>query len=153
MENLFNEDAKENTPEVKAEDVISAPETKEEPAAPVAEEAPAKAEEAKSVPTNNDVIGVPSYDKPRTQEAVGPLSTGALGTVTKTQAPKKAAPAKREKNAETVAINSTKNVSWMGIGKVVKGINFVSPADAEQWLTRDHVTKLTPEQVAKEYGL
>ena len=53
----------------------------------------------------------------------------------------------------TVAIYSTKNVVWEGVGKVSKGYNIVTKAQAEKWLTIKHVRLATPEEVAQEFGL
>lgn len=53
---------------------------------------------------------------------------------------------------ETVAIYSTKNVSWPGVGKVLKGYNIVTKANAKKWLKRDHVRSATPEEVARSFG-
>lgn len=52
---------------------------------------------------------------------------------------------------ETVAIYSTRNVSWPGIGVIHKGYNIVTAEQAEQWLTRKHVRSATPQEVAQEY--
>lgn len=52
----------------------------------------------------------------------------------------------------TVAIHSTKNVIWESVGKVEKGYNIVKKAEADKWLTRDHIRLATPEEVAREYG-
>jgi hypothetical protein len=41
----------------------------------------------------------------------------------------------------------------MGVGQVKIGINYVTPDEAKEWSKRDHITVLSPEQVAKEYGL
>jgi hypothetical protein len=61
--------------------------------------------------------------------------------------------AQSEKTAvEKVAIHSTRNVSWLGVGKVLKGYNIVSKESAEKWLTRDHTRLATPEEVASEYN-
>lgn len=57
-----------------------------------------------------------------------------------------------DKRKLTVAIHSTKNVVWEGVGKVEKGYNIVSKAEADKWLTRSHVRLATPEEVAREYG-
>lgn len=54
---------------------------------------------------------------------------------------------------DKVAIYSSRNVSWQGVGKVSKGYNIMTKDKAEQWLTRDHTRIATPEEVAKEYGL
>jgi len=59
-------------------------------------------------------------------------------------------PAKAVK--ETVALHSTKNVVWEGVGKVEKGYNIVKKSEADRWLTRDHIRLATPEEVAREYG-
>jgi hypothetical protein len=62
-----------------------------------------------------------------------------------------------EKNAtvdekETIAIYSTKNVSWSGVGKVSKGYNIVTKGNSKKWLERNHVRIATPEEVAREFG-
>jgi hypothetical protein len=59
-------------------------------------------------------------------------------------------PATDEK--ETVAIYSTKNVSWPGVGKVLKGYNIVTKGNSKKWLERNHVRIATPEEVAREFG-
>jgi hypothetical protein len=66
--------------------------------------------------------------------------------------PKKTTTSTKPKK-ETVAIYSDRNVSWVGVGKIVKGYNIVTPAQAEQWLTRNHVRKATPEEVASQFGV
>ena len=62
----------------------------------------------------------------------------------------KTRPAKAEK--ETVALHSTKNVVWEGVGKVEKGYNIVEKSAADKWLTRGHIRIATPEELAREYG-
>jgi hypothetical protein len=62
-------------------------------------------------------------------------------------------PVQSEKSTvEKVAIHSTRNVSWIGVGRVLKGYNIVSKESADKWLTRDHVRIATPEEVASEYN-
>jgi hypothetical protein len=53
---------------------------------------------------------------------------------------------------ELVALFSTRNVFWQGVGKVNFGYNIVSRDVAEQWLTRNHVREATPQEVLKEFG-
>lgn len=60
------------------------------------------------------------------------------------------APAERK---ETVALFSTRNVSWEGVGKLEKGYNIVKKLEAEKWLTRSHVRLASPEELAREYGV
>jgi DNA-binding protein H-NS len=54
---------------------------------------------------------------------------------------------------ETVAIYSDRNVAWTGVGKIAKGYNFVTPEQAKNWLTRNHVREATPEEVASQFGV
>ena len=54
---------------------------------------------------------------------------------------------------DIVAVFSTKNVTWSGVGKVYRGYNIVSQEEADKWVTRDHIRLATPQEVAKEYGL
>lgn len=96
---------------------------------------------------------IPEEKAEEVVQALSPLSTGAIGAVS---VPKPKKPRKVEapkKDSVKVAVKSTKNVSWAGVGQVKIGINYVTPEQAEQWKTRDHITLLQPEDVAKEYGL
>jgi hypothetical protein len=144
-----------NDPAVEA--VVEAPKVEQ---APVVEETPVvealKVEEAPVEPAKDEepkaTITAPSYEGKSEKEVLGSAGNGAIGTETKKVEPKKAAPAKSAKSEKTVALKSTKNVTWTGVGKVSKGINIVSEAEAAQWLTRDHITEVTPAEVAKEFG-
>jgi len=143
MENNFNN---QETPKVE-EPAIKAPEVVVE-AAVVVEETPAPVVEEKV----EDVIKAPAYSAPVEQvPALAPVANGVIGTGTADKPVKKVLTPKPAKE-DTVAIKSTKNVTWLGVGKVSKGINIVSKAEAAEWLTRDHVTKVEPEEVAKEFG-
>lgn len=64
-------------------------------------------------------------------------------------------PAKAEKkiSKDTVAVYSSKNISWQEVGKVSKGYNIVSKEMSKQWLKRKEIRIATPEEVAKEFGL
>ena len=105
--------------------------------------------EEKEVITNVQGKGKPSVGKP----ALTPVENGAIGTGTVQPVVKEAAKkAVSEDKEETVALHSTKNVVWQGVGKVSRGVNIVSKTAAEQWMTRSHITVLTPEQVAKEFN-
>lgn len=101
----------------------------------------------------NDEPVIPEEKAEEIVQALAPLSTGAIGAVSvpKPKKPKKVETPK--KDSVKVALKSTRNVTWPGVGKVLTGINYVTPEQAEQWKTRDHITLLSPEDVAKEYGL
>lgn len=69
---------------------------------------------------------------------------------TKTTKPKSS---KKKEEDKIVAVFSTKNVTWNGVGKVYRGYNIVTQEEADLWATRSHIRVATPEEVAKEFGL
>jgi hypothetical protein len=54
---------------------------------------------------------------------------------------------------EKVAVYSSRNVSWDGVGTIKRGYNIMTKTKAEKWLTRMHTYLATPEEVAKEFDL
>ena len=81
------------------------------------------------------------------------VENGVLGSTKVKPAAPKPVVKKAQKKEETVAIYSSRNVTWNGVGKVYIGYNIVSKDASEQWLKRDHTRLATPEEVAKEFGL
>lgn len=79
------------------------------------------------------------------------IVNGAIGS---TGADRKAkpAPAVAEPEPKTVAVFSSKNISWTGVGKLRSGYNILTERQAEHWLTRKSVRLATPEEVAKEFN-
>lgn len=111
-------------------------------------------EEVVEAPKAEDVIvsAEPVESAPEVQPALAPVANGVIGSsVAEKKAKKPAAPAKSSKG-DTVALFSTKNVSWVGVGKVTKGFNIVSKAEADKWVTREHIRLVTPEELAKGFG-
>lgn len=146
MENYSYNPAEDTVEETPA--VVETPVVEEPAVEPVKEEV--KIEEPKA--EVSEAITTPSYQAPEEKQALGSVADGVIGATSAPKAPKKQAQPKPAKEAKTVAIKSTKNVSWVGVGKVSKGINIVSKSEADQWLTRDHITLVTPEQVKSEFG-
>ena len=142
-------DAVVESPVVEEAPVVEAPVVEEAPAEPAKEEVKAeevKVEEPTAVGTNNFAR---SESEP---QALGSVVNGVMGVSTAPKsAPRKAA-AKPKATEEKVALHSTKNVTWEGIGKVYRGYNIVTKEAAEKWLTRSHIRTATPEEVAKEFG-
>jgi hypothetical protein len=85
--------------------------------------------------------------------ALGPIDSGAIGTLKVTAKEKAVKETKPEVKADMVAVFSTKNVSWSEVGDISKGYNILSKSQADKWLTRGHVRLATPEEVAEEYGV
>jgi len=78
---------------------------------------------------------------------------GAIGSGAAARSPKVKAVEPKVVKKETVALFSTRNVLWEGVGEIKKGYNIVDKAESVQWLKRDHVRTATPEEVAEEYGV
>ena len=129
--------------------------------APIVEEVtpePAQVEEAPAIveapeAEEQAVVGTDSF-APSTAEvqAVGSVADGAIGVASTPRPVKKSAPSKKKAAQDTVALHSTKNVTWPGVGKVYTGYNVVDKDAADQWLTRSHIRVATPDEVAKAFG-
>ena len=129
--------------------VVEASKVEEAPAEPAKEEAPAQP--VKEEPKPEAVINAPVNPGQREPQGLGSVSGGAIGATTTPRTPKPE-PVKSSSKKETVALYSTKNVTWSGVGKVYRGYNIVDKDAADQWLTRSHIRAATPEEVAKEFG-
>ena len=142
--------------EIKNDDVeITAEEltTTEELAADLGIEA--KIEEVKDDKQAEGVISAPEpVESVKKVPAIAPVADGVIGSasasVTKANKKPKAV---EGKEVEKVAVYSSKNVTWNGVGKVYVGFNIVTKDQADKWLTRSHTRLATPEEVAKEFGV
>ena len=108
--------------------------------------------------TNNEVIGsgtTSGKSKTKKVAAVGSVADGVIGSSTKTVTVSEPEVKAKPVVKETVAVYSTKNVSWDGYGHVKRGYNILPKDIAEKWVTiRSHHARLaTPEEVAKEFGV
>lgn len=110
----------------------------------------AKVEEAPATP---EVISAPEPSEIPTKPGIGLVGDGAMGSTTVPVAAKpKPAAKKAAVKEDTVAIHSTRNVTWSGVGKVYSGYNIVTKDQADKWLTRSHVRLATPQEVAQGFG-
>jgi len=98
------------------------------------------------------VVEAPAYQAPEEVQALGAVAEGVIGATTAPKAPERKKSAKAAEAKETVAIFSTKNVTWPEVGKVYRGYNIVEKEAASKWLTRSHIRTATPEEVAREFG-
>ena len=98
------------------------------------------------------VVEAPAYQAPEEVQALGSVEDGVIGATTAPKAPERKKKGKSTEVKETVALYSTKNVTWSEVGKVYRGYNIVEKDAAEKWLTRSHIRIATPEEVAKEFG-
>jgi hypothetical protein len=115
----------------------------------IKDEAPVVAE---VVDENPEAIVLP---KPKEEKpGLGYIENGVMAStvVPKTLEKKPAVATKKTAKKDIVAVHSTRNVTWNGVGKVYIGYNIVSKEAADQWVTRDHIRLATPEEVAREYG-
>jgi hypothetical protein len=100
------------------------------------------------------VISSASQNKAKPSDLASGLTgvaNGVIGTGTVKRKPS-VKTQNEEAKPEKVAVHSSKNVSWPGVGKVYRGYNIVTKEQADQWLTRGHIRLATPEEVAQEFG-
>ena len=57
-----------------------------------------------------------------------------------------------KKEPEKVALYSTKNIHWNGLGALTVGYNIVSKEASEKMITHKSVRIASPEEVASYYG-
>jgi hypothetical protein len=97
----------------------------------------------------NDVI---SSDKMATSPNLSVASNeeNVIGSASAEK--KESAKPQATKEKDTMALFSTRNVNWSGVGQVSKGYNIVTKQAADKWLTRDHIRIATPEEVARDFG-
>lgn len=98
------------------------------------------------------VVEAPAYQAPEEVQALGSVEAGVIGATTAPKATERKKSLKPVEKKETVALYSTKNVTWSEVGKVYRGYNIVEKDAAEKWLTRSHIRTATPEEVAKDFG-
>jgi hypothetical protein len=98
------------------------------------------------------VVEAPAYQAPEEVQALGAVAEGVIGATTAPRAPERTRSVKPAEVQETVALYSTKNVTWPEVGKVYRGYNIVEKEAASKWLTRSHIRTATPEEVAREFG-
>jgi len=144
-ENPIVEDTPELVVETPVEEAPVAEATVESPIEPVVETA--FVEEAAQA-----VVETPAYEAPEEVQALGSVEAGVIGATTAPKTTERKKSAKVAEPKETVALYSTKNVTWSEVGKVYRGYNIVEKDAAEKWLTRSHIRVATPEEVAKEFG-
>ena len=123
--------------------------------APVVEEPVVEAqavEHVEETPVVEEVVEAPAYQASEEVQALGSVANGVIGATTAPKTSEKKKPSKTKAKKDTVALYSTKNVTWSEVGKVYRGYNIVEKDAAEKWLTRSHIRVATPEEVAKEFG-
>jgi hypothetical protein len=93
-----------------------------------------------------------SSDKPVTSPNLSVASNeeNVIGSASADK--KEASKPNTAKEKDTVAVYSTRNVTWSGVGKVYRGYNIVTKEASKKWATRDHIRIATPEEVARDFG-
>jgi hypothetical protein len=141
----IQDNLEESVVETASEPVVEAP-----VAEPVAEPVVEPVVEAPVVeaPVAEAVVEAPAAEEP--VQSLGFTKTGAIGSMAADGSKKAIKP--EVELADKVAIHSTKSVRWEEVGSISKGYNIVTKAQADKWLTRNHVRIATPEEVQKAFG-
>jgi hypothetical protein len=93
-----------------------------------------------AVENNDTVITVPSK-KAKPKASAEPVVNDTIGSTIEKEQPKK----------QKVALYSSRNVFWEGVGEVQRGYNFVTPEQADRWVTRIHIRVATPEEIKEVF--
>jgi uncharacterized protein (UPF0179 family) len=106
----------------------------------------------KHVEVSEEAVNVISSDKAATSPNLSVTSNeeNVIGSASADK--KETVKPSAAKEQDKVAIHSTKNVSWSGVGNLSRGYNIVTKAAAEKWLTRYYTRIATPEEVARDFG-
>jgi hypothetical protein len=148
-EDIKNEDVVPAT--IEANEPVIAPEVAEK-AAEIVEAIKEEAKIEEAPKPAEDVITGPKGSGTSEAQALGSVEDGVIGTGK--AAPKKpAAPKPAKPLTDDVAIYSSRNMHWEGVGKISKGFNIVTKEAAEKWLTKGNIRLADPKEVAKGYGL
>jgi hypothetical protein len=76
-----------------------------------------------------------------------------INAISKKQEPVEVVETKKiKKNKNDIAVYSTRNLSWTGVGVLELGYNIVSKEASEKWITHKAVRIATPDEVARHYG-
>lgn len=122
----------------------------------VAKEYGIKISKPKEVPvsSDNNMIASPGTSKKGGTKsgALRPDGKGVIasGKADLSKKPKEKAAPKTNKEVR-VALFSSKNVNWPGVGQIGKGYTIVTRDAANKWLTRDHVREASPEEIAESF--
>lgn len=142
----FADEILNNAPE-ESEDVIEAVEPEEK----LAEEVKPEDKTAPEADVNVILAEEPVEELP----AITIVENGVIGTGTvKKKAPaKKTEPEVEEDPDNTLAVYSSKNLHWPGVGSLPRGYSVIPAKTAEKWVSRNKNVRLaTPEEVAEEFN-
>lgn len=97
--------------------------------------------------TASDVIDAKVEGGSDEVNVLAPVEDGVIGSSkTKKPAPKPTA-TKAASTGSTTAIHSRRNISWVGVGRIKKGYNFVDSSEADQWATLEGVRIADPSEI------
>lgn len=131
--------------------VVDAPVETADVVEAVVEEAPAAPEASVEPAVEDNVISSPKRTRANREPSASSTANNTVASnIPAAKASKKSV--SQEAQEEKVAVHSSKNVTWSGVGKVYRGYNIVSKEAAEKWLTRSHIRLATPEEIAQEFG-
>jgi hypothetical protein len=138
--------------EAVVEEVLAVVEEKKTAVEEVAEDLGIQTSVPVAVEEDANIVSSPKASAPAKPKkpSVG-IVNGAIGSTGADRKPR-VAPKVAEPEPKTVAVFSSKNISWTGVGKLRSGYNILTEKQAELWLTRKAVRLATPEEVAKEFN-
>jgi len=98
-----------------------------------------------AVEEENVVITIPKK-KTNTKASADSIINNTIGSSIEKEEPKK-----EELKKKKVALYSSRNVFWEGVGEVQRGYNFVTQEQADKWMTRIHIRFVTPKEIKEAF--
>ena len=102
-----------------------------------------------AVAEDNTVITIPKK-KNKPKASAEAVINDTIGSSVPEE-PKKEEVKKQEPKKQKVALYSSRNVYWEGVGEVQRGYNFVTPEQAKFWEQRIHIRVATPEEIKEVF--
>ena len=98
----------------------------------------------------NGVIASPTKKAGKPAPSIAVVN-GAIGSPGASRKDPVKAISEPKTKKETVALYSTRNVFWEGVGEVKRGYNFLTPEQAKFWGKRIHIRLATPEEIKEAF--
>ena len=98
----------------------------------------------------NGVIASPTKKAGKPAPSIAVVN-GAIGSPGASRKDPVKAISEPKTKKETVALYSTRNVFWEGVGEVKRGYHLVTPEQAKFWEKRIHIRLATPEEIKEAF--
>lgn len=97
--------------------------------------------------TAKDVIDAKATGGSDEESVLAPVEDGVIGSTSKKRTAKTTTKKATVKKVEQAAVHADRNISWMGVGRIKKGYNFVDVDLADKWATLEGVRLVDADEI------